>query len=114
MSVDRIPQGDDDFIDLLGDEVDVRVIGPYREGRRLDIHAYHDGVGPAGRDAFLALEVNGQVLGTHEDHSFNSYKLTVDKRIALDPGATAFLLIRYTNNTATTTRHGIHVRQSPV
>jgi hypothetical protein len=105
----------EDILDPAGEEIDARIAGPYRDRRRLVVCAYHRGTRAGGSPkASLTLEMDGMLLGAAEDSGFDNYFLTLRRIVLLDVGTTASFVIRWTNNAATTTGHGIHVFPAPV
>lgn len=94
---------------LGGDGKDKVEIPPCPFRLWVDLIAYHDGIGPGGQYALLALyQGEGQIrLGQAEDRNFDHYYLEVRKAVLLDANSAASFGIEWDNKGAKTTRHGL-------
>lgn len=106
-SIEILAKGDEE---TLGGEgaTNVRVLSRnYRQ--RVDLIAYHDGVGPSGQYAAILLTMNGTRLGNPEDRNFDNYYLELRRTLILEPGTAGAFRADFTNTGATTTLKGLIV-----
>lgn len=82
--------------------------GPYPFRSIVDIHAFHTGGGGGDEStAFLELYIDGVLVGRKEDHHFNTYCLTMDRRLWLEAKSQIAAVVKGGNDKATTWRLGI-------
>lgn len=100
-SIETLGKGDEETVG--GEGTTTVKVGARNYRQRIDVIAYHNGVGPGGQHAAILLTMNGVRLGNPEDRNFDNYYLDLRRTLILEAGASASFQADFTNSGATTT-----------